>query len=97
MNDQAKHAIPSRLDDPERWLFWTLDEAAALLGPALLGLAANAFVTGLLSGLAGWALLCRAKRGGGADVAICALYWFLPGFALGLRSAPPSHLRRFTG
>jgi len=38
MNDQAKHAIPSRLDDPERWLFWTLDEAAALLAPALLGL-----------------------------------------------------------
>ena len=31
-----------------RWLFWTLDEASALLGPALLGLAANAFVTGLL-------------------------------------------------
>lgn len=97
MNDQAKHTIPSRLDDPERWLFWTLDEAAALLGPALLGLAANAFLTGLLIGLAGWALLRRAKRGGGADVAICALYWFLPGFALGLKGAPPSHLRRFIG
>ena len=97
MNDQAKHAIPSRLDDPERWLFWTLDEAAALLGPALLGLAANAFLTGLLAGLAGWALLRRAKRGGGADLCVCALYWFLPGFALGLRGAPPSHLRRFIG
>ena len=97
MNDQAKHAIPSRLDDPERWLFWTLDEAAALLGPALLGLAANAFLTGLLIGLAGWALLRRAKRGGGADLCVCALYWFLPGFALGLRGAPQSHLRRFIG
>ena len=97
MNDQAKHMIPARLDDPERWLFWTLDEAAALLAPALLGLAANAFVTGLLAGLGGWALLRRAKRGGGADTALCTLYWFLPGFALGLRAAPPSHLRRFTG
>ena len=97
MNDQAKHAIPGRLDDPERWLFWTLDEAAALLAPVLLGLAANAFVTGLLAGLAGWAVLRRAKRGGGADMALCALYWFLPGFALGLKAAPPSHLRRFTG
>ena len=97
MSDQAKHAIPSRLDDPERWLFWTLDEAAALLGPALLGLAANAFLTGLLVGLAGWALLRRAKRGGGADLCVCALYWFLPDFALGLRGAPPSHLRRFIG
>lgn len=97
MSDQTRHAIPSRLDDPERWLFWTLDEAAALLGPALLGLAANAFLTGLLAGLAGWALLRRAKRGGGADVAVCALYWFLPGFALRLKGALPSHLRRFIG
>ena len=65
MSDQVRHAIPSRLDDPERWLFWTLDEAAALLGPALLGLAANAFVTGLLAGLAGWVLLRRGQAGWG--------------------------------
>ena len=38
MNDTARHTIPRRLDDPERWLFWTVDEAAALMGPALLGL-----------------------------------------------------------
>ena len=95
MSDPAGYTIPSRLDDPERWLFWTLDEAAALLGPAVLGLAANAFVTGLLAGLGAWALLRRAKRGGGAHVAICALYWYLPGFTLGLKGAPPSHVRRY--
>ena len=54
MNETARPsghwAIPRRLDDPERWLFWTLDEAAALLGPAVLGLAANEFVTGLAAG-----------------------------------------------
>ena len=97
MSGLARHTIPSRLDDPERWLFWTLDEAAALLGPAVLGLAANAFVTGLLAGAGAWALLRRAKRGGGADAALPALYWFLPDFALGLKGAPPSHLRRFMG
>ncbi len=97
MNEQARHAIPSRLDDPERWLFWTLDEAAVLLGPAVLGLAANAFVTGMAAGVAAWGLLRKMKRGGGADLAICALYWFLPGFALGFRGAPPSHARRFIG
>ena len=97
MSDADKYVIPSRLDDPERWLFWTLDEAAVLLGPAVLGLAANAFVTGLVAGLGAWALLRRTKRGGGADVAICALYWFLPDFASGFRGAPPSHLRRFIG
>ena len=41
MNDTVRHTIPRRLDDPERWLFWTVDEAAALMGSALLGLAAN--------------------------------------------------------
>ena len=54
-------------------------------------------MTGLVAGLGAWALLRRAKRGGGADVAICALYWYLPGFTLGLKGAPPSHVRRFIG
>ena len=97
MATSVHHAIPRRLDDPERWLFWTLDEAAALMGPAVLGLAANAFVTGLVAGLAGWWLLRRVKRGGGTNIAQYALYWFLPDFVLGLRATPPSHVRRFAG
>ena len=79
MNDTARHTIPRRLDDPERWLFWTVDEAAALMGPALPGLAANQFVPGLIAGVGGWLLLRRVKRGGGANIARYALYWFLPG------------------
>lgn len=97
MNDTARHAIPRRLDDPERWLFWTVDEAAALLGPALLGLAANAFVTGLVAGIGGWLLLRRIKRGAGGNVVHYALYWFLPDFALRLKSTPASHVRRYLG
>ena len=97
MNDTARHAIPRRLDDPERWLFWTLDEAGVLLGPAVLGLAANAFVTGLLAGLCAWWGLRRVKRGGGANIALYGLYWFLPDFVLRLKSTPPSHVRRYAG
>jgi len=26
MNETARHTIPRRLDDPERWLFWTVDD-----------------------------------------------------------------------
>ena len=97
MNDTARHAIPRRLDDPERWLFWTMDEAAVLLGPAVLGLAANRFVAGLMAGVGGWLLLRRVKRGGGANIAAYAPYWFLPGFVLRLRGSPPSHVRRYAG
>ncbi|MCY4284146.1 MAG: type IV conjugative transfer system protein TraL [Thiotrichales bacterium] len=93
----APYVIPRRLDDPERWLFWTLDEAAALLAPAVLGLGANAFLAGLGAGVGAWLLLRRVKRGGGAHVALYALYWMLPGPALGLKATPPSHLRRFAG
>ena len=97
MSDTARHTIPRRLDDPERWMFWTVDEAAALMGPALLGLAANHFVPGLIAGVGGWLLLLRVKRGGGANIARYALYWFLPDFALRLKGTPASHLRRFVG
>ena len=62
MNDTARYAIPRRLDDPERWLFWTLDEAAVLLGPVVLGLAVNEFVVGLVAGVAAWLTLRRVKR-----------------------------------
>ena len=97
MSESARHAIPRRLDDPERWLFWTVDEAAVLMGPTLLGLAANAFVTGLVAGVGSWLLLRRVKRGGGANIARYALYWFLPDFVLRLRATPSSHVRRLVG
>ena len=84
MNESARHAIPRRLDDPERWLFWTVDEAAVLMGPALLGLAANAFVPGLVAGVGGWLLLRRIKRGGGVNIPLRAL--LVPAR---LRAAPP--------
>ena len=97
MNETERYAIPSRLDDPERWLFWTLDEAAVLMGPAMLGLAANAFVMGLAVGVGGYLALRRIKRGGRAGLLMHAAYWLLPGAALRLQGAPPSHRRRFAG
>ncbi|MCY4441149.1 MAG: type IV conjugative transfer system protein TraL [Deltaproteobacteria bacterium] len=97
MSDVTEHAIPSRLDDPERWLFRTLDEAAVLLGPAVLGLAANAFVTGLVAG-SGHGHSCAGRSAAGAPTwRFARSNWFLPDFAAGFRGAPPSHLRRFVG
>jgi len=97
VNEADRFAIPARLDDPERWLFWTLDEAAVLMGPAMLGLAANAFLVGLAVGAGGYLALRRIKRGGRAGLLMHAAYWLLPGAALRLQGAPPSHRRRFAG
>ena len=79
--------------------FWTVDEAAVLLGPAVLGLAAKPVRDrGLVAGIAGWLLLRRVKaRRRGANIALYALYWFLPDFVLRLRGTPPSHVRRYLG
>ena len=68
-----------------------------MLGPALLGLAANSFLTGLLIGTGGWVVLRRFKRGGGTHAVHYALYWFLPDFALRLSKTPPSHIRLYVG
>ena len=97
MSETARHTIPRRLDDPERWLFWTVDEAAALMGPGLLGLAANQFVPGLIAGVGGWLLLQAGQaRRRGQHRALRAL--LVPA---GLRAAaqgdaaePPAAVRR---
>ena len=68
MSGAARHVIPRRLDDPERWLFWTLDEAAALMGPAVLGLAANQFVMGLVAGAGGSVVLGRNIPGARTEI-----------------------------
>ena len=53
MSDTQRHVIPRRLDDPERWLFWTVDEAAVLMGPALLGGLIGDVATSLVAALSG--------------------------------------------
>ena len=98
MNEAERYAIPSRLDDPERWLFWTLDEAAVLMGPAMLGLAANAFRRGPRRGVPAATWRSGASSAAGrAGLLVHAAYWLLPGAALRLQGAPPSHRRRFAG
>ena len=97
MNEAVRFSIPSRLDDPERWLFWTMDEAAVLMGPAMVGLSVNAFVMGLVIGVGAWLVLRRIKRGGRAGMVMHAVYWFVPGKVLRLQGAPGSHRRRFAG
>ena len=52
---------------------------------------------GLIAGVGGWLLLRRVKRGGGANIARYALYWFLPDFVLRLKGTPPSYVRRYFG
>ena len=56
---REEFVIPSRLDDPERWLFWTMDEAMTLFVPPIWGLFSGAF--GHWHSDRGIGLLCAAE------------------------------------
>ncbi|WP_244116028.1 type IV conjugative transfer system protein TraL, partial [Burkholderia gladioli] len=52
MSDDLSHYIPSRLDDPEKFLFFRKDVAAIGLGGTIVGVVLGYTLLGLLVGVA---------------------------------------------
>lgn len=97
MQDYDQHIILHHLDDPLRFLYWTLDEAVAIMGPAFFGLAVEHPLIGLIgSGACTWALTTVKKRFGLACLKH-ALYWYLPKSNNNLPHLPPSYIREYIG
>jgi conjugal transfer pilus assembly protein TraL len=70
--------LPSTLDDPERLIFWTLDECIVGLIPIFWGFMSSHSVLGLLiSPLALW-LYGRLKQPDGIEGFRAKLYWYSP-------------------
>lgn len=88
------YVIPRRLDEPERWMFWTVDEALIMMAPLILGMMAGHLAAGAGIGIGGFLALRRAKGNGQANLGLYALYWFLPG-VFGFKATPPSCVRRY--
>ena len=67
--------FPNTLDEPERFLFWTLDEAVVLLIPIVWGFLGSHSMLGLISSpLALW-LYQRLKQPHGIEGLRAKLYW----------------------
>jgi conjugal transfer pilus assembly protein TraL len=89
--------IPQYLDEPDRFLFFTMDEAIALIGPMFVCWMLNFILTGLVLGPAFLMLLRKLKGSEQSNIARYAMYWYLPAEVSRLEATPPSHVRQFVG
>ncbi len=85
--------IPQYLDEPERWLFWTLDEAMILVTPIVISLLASHIFLGIIISCSGYIFWVKLKRNGHISTIIFAIYWFYPAKIIKLVNTPPSHIR----
>lgn len=94
----ADFYVPKYLDAPERYLFWTVDEAIILLAPVVVGLMAGQMLVGLLLGPLFLMGLKKLKGSQGEKALQHAFYWyFQPLWGHGLRVTPPSYIREYIG
>jgi conjugal transfer pilus assembly protein TraL len=94
---EADYAIPRRLNDPMKFLWWDADVFVIAFAPVALGILAGSFLAGLLFGLLmGWAF-GRVKAGKHKAYALHALYWHGGEAIVKLKRTPPSHFRELIG
>lgn len=89
--------IPQYLDEPERILFFTLDEAAVLFAPIAFGILAEHFLIGFVLGGVGLYAYRKLKGSHGKGVMLAAKYWYLPAVMSQMEATPPSHIRFYQG
>jgi len=89
--------IPGYLDEPERFIIFTPDEAVAAAAPvAILGTLVN-YPTGLVAAALCILGLRRLKQGGALNRILWAVYWLFPAAILKLKASPPAQIRYFAG
>lgn len=89
--------IPQTLDEPFKFMLWTMDELTLFLCPFLTGmLALNSPVWGMIVGSAAVFAIKKMKGEQGHYFIYHGLYWRLPMF-IKLRATPPSYCREWIG
>lgn len=94
--DSFKLLIPSRLDDPPRFLFWDFDVAILAMGCIALGIMTNQLFIFSAAGAVVAMAYQKLKAGRSRAFGLHILYWYLP-FTFGLKRTPPSAIREFIG
>ncbi len=89
--------IPNYLDEPERFIIFTPDEALCAVGPlGIVGALVN-YPTGLATAIVLVFLLRKFKQGGSLARLLWAFYWLFPSEVLKLKATPPAQIRYFAG
>lgn len=94
---EQNHVLLNHLDQPVRFLYFTLDEAFALLGSFLLGGIINRLLCGLIFGIVAAIALNKIKKINQDCNITQMFYWYLPTSRSAYRLYIPSHIREFLG
>ena len=89
--------IPRQLDEPERLLFWSMDEALLMLLPVGIGIMSGFILTGVIAGIMFFLLWKKIKGAGQVNLAMYGVYWFFPSILSGMKFTPPSYQRFYLG
>ena len=95
--DHEQHYLLNYLDQPARFLFFTLDEFFILLLPLMIGFWFMWAFTGLLCSVGGFLALRLLKKNTGNGSLRNTLYWHLPTSPRHMKLLIPSHIREFMG
>jgi len=96
-DDYDQHIILQHLDDPLRFLHWTVDEAIAIVVPIFFCFAIDHAIYGIFGAGGSFFLLKYIKKKFGLESLKHVLYWFLPKSEKKLPNSPASHIREYIG
>ena len=96
-DDYDQHIILQHLDDPLRFLHWTVDEAVAIVAPIFFCFAIDHALYGVVGGAVCYLSLKHIKKKFGLESMKHALYWYLPKSKKKLPTIPASHIREYIG
>ncbi|MBN9565455.1 MAG: type IV conjugative transfer system protein TraL [Alphaproteobacteria bacterium] len=97
MSYELRHKLFNNLDNPTRFLFWTLPEASVLIVPLFIGIGTGLALMGvLLSGFGYWSIKEWKRRVGKVTIS-AVIYWYFPHNKRVLKITPPSYIREYIG
>lgn len=101
-SDKELATFPTFLNEPERMIYWTFEEALAFAGPSLtigmFGFGLFDFFSiplGCLVGYACFEILRFTSNTKYGNIRAALFYWYFP--SKGFYPFPPSHIREYVG
>lgn len=94
VENPEQYLVPERLDEPYRFMIFTMEEAVSVFAPMLIGYTFDFWMQGLFLGCLLFMGL-RKLRNTHADYLNYCKYWVFPDYAAGLRFTPSSSIRTF--
>jgi len=97
MSLEMHRKLFNNLDNPVRFLVWTVPEALVLMAPIFGAVVSGYVFTSLAFGAVGFCALRAGKRRFGKQSLAAVLYWHFPHNKRKLKVTPPSYVRMYIG